>query len=312
MLGASLVRLGRPAEGEALMRAVAEETKAAGNVRARRLALCFLCNYLGEKGAYEESLAFAEEMHASAASADEPWIEKAALGAVVRAHTELGHYSKALPLLKTMWEEREAGFGVDDPKAAELMYAYADVLRRAKKREEAKQLFPLALERVTKVLGPMHDVTLTALNNYASLLSQCGDLDGSIARFRELVQAYEERGRPPTTDHLVAISNLGLHLTKKGDFESAEPMLRRAADASRDLLAPDNVTGIAIRFNHAVCLARMKRWEEAEPLLLAEYEELDQRLPPKDSFRADAVLSLAEVYEINGQPEQAALWRAKC
>ena len=310
LLGASLVRLGRAEEGEALMRAVVAEARAAGDSRAKSLALTFLCNYLAEKGAYAEFLEFAEEMHAAAASVGARE-EALTLGSVAAAHLQLGHFDKALPLLKTLWEERKAEFGEGDPRAIELFVAYVDALRGAKQADEAKRLYPIAVEQARTILGPAHDVTLRTLNNYAMFVADCGDIEGSIARLRELVDAYEERGQPPTPDHLASIANLGLFLTHQGDFETAEPLLRRGADASREVLAPDNLNGIMIRFNHAICLARMKRWEEAEPLLLAETEELEQRLPAKSRKRADVRRSMAEVYEINGQPEQAALWRAK-
>ena len=55
----------------------------------------------------------------------------------------------------------------------------------------------------------------------------------------------------------------------------------------------------------------MKRWSEAEPVLLAEYEQLQELLPAGHSWLAGVRRTIAEGYARNGFPDEAATWRGK-
>lgn len=111
--------------------------------------------------------------------------------------------------------------------------------------------------------------------------------------------------------YLQALHNLGMVLNLSGKFAEAEPLLARAALASRQLLADDNPEGAMMRFNHGACLAWSKRFAEAEPVLLAEYERLAALLPAGHGLLAQARRTIADAYATNGRPEQAAAWRAR-
>jgi hypothetical protein len=66
-----------------------------------------------------------------------------------------------------------------------------------------------------------------------------------------------------------------------------------------------------MRFNHGACLAWSKRWQEAEPLLLAEYAALEALLPAGHEQLAKARRTIADAYRHNGHAEQGDRWRSQ-
>ena len=68
------------------------------------------------------------------------------------------------------------------------------------------------------------------------------------------------------------LHNLGTVYALMGDFERAEPVLRRAMDVSAELLSPDHPGTLAASANLAHVLEKLGRVDEALPLQKAAYE----------------------------------------
>ena len=105
--------------------------------------------------------------------------------------------------------------------------------------------------------------------------------------------------------------NLGMVLNGCSRFGEAEPLLRRTAALSLGMLGDKDPEGAMMRFNHGACLSWMKRFAEAEPILLAEYESLAKLLPAEHVVLAKARRTLADAYRVNGKPDDGAKWRAR-
>ncbi|MCE9596287.1 MAG: serine/threonine-protein kinase [Planctomycetes bacterium] len=310
-LGSVWTRTGRAADGEAEMRAAIDLARVEGFAGVQVDAGYLLCVYLIDKGNPVELLEESRALAELAVTAGARTIAFQTEGLVAMALQDLGEVDEAVPVLEKQWHEAVAMWGETLPRPVTAFFNYADALQRAGRLDEAEALYPRLLELSLVAHGPTHDQTLTILNNRAMLSVARGNLAEAAARLRELVAAYDTRGFTPTSDHLVAINNLGMVLNVSGDQLAAEPVLRRVADLSRELLAPDDVNGMLYRLNHGACLAWLKRWPESEPILLAEYEALQRALPTDHESLRKAFRTIGDAYAANGEAEKAAAWRAQ-
>ena len=190
-------------------------------------------------------------------------------------------------------------------------FNYATALQVADRAEEADVLYPEIIAQKRAVFGPAHEATLIALNNHALLARQLGKQDQAIERIRAVVAAHEQRPQAATPDYLKALTSLGAMLVEIRQHGEAEPILATAATLSREMLADDDIYGMQIRFNYGCCLAAVKKWAEAEPLLLEAHQGLSAALPREHPVLGAVLRSIAVCYEHNGFPEEAARWREK-
>ena len=106
---------------------------------------------------------------------------------------------------------------------------------------------------------------------------------------------------------------LGQNLLRQGKFGQAEPLLRQAL-AFRDKGDRDNWYRFRAQAFLGAALAGLRRYSEAEPLLLNGYEGMRQRasrMPAKQRkwirFSGEQIVDL---YSQWSKPEEAAKWRA--
>ena len=310
LLGRTLTRLGeRDAGARLLQEAVAASTGLAEAVRLQVLAE--RCRFLADENHDLELLAAAAELrdlaaraaHAPSAIAAERWTAKAA------AALQRGDEAKAAA--ERAWQQAKDYHGADSRFACEAMAGYVTVLQESGDQAAAEALYPQLLDLARRVFGAGHDHLLTILGNHVHLLMARGKRAEAIESMRAIVASHEAKGRPMDVPHLQAVHNLGMVLNLSGKYAEAEPLLARAAAASRNLVADDNPEGAMMRFNHGACLAWSKRFAEAEGVLLAEYERLAALLPAGHGLLAQARRTIADAYAKNGRPEQAAAWRAR-
>ncbi len=309
LLGSAWTRLGRAEEGEALMRAAVEEAQAAGHAQVRTVAELQLLDHLRKRGAFAELMERAQALRERAReSGDEPRILLTGelLGFALQG---LGRDAEALPLFEEQWESCRARAGERDPRSVGALFNYATALQSAGEAARAEELFPKVVELCSEVLGPVHTQTLTAMNNHAVLALARGDRGAAALRFEAVVRAYDEQGAPPTLEHLIAINNLGMTLFKSSRFGEAEPVLRRGAESAGRILSERDVHRFQFGFNHGACLAAMKRWEEARPVLFENMAALEALLPAGNPILAMARRTIADALQLNGLPDEAARWR---
>lgn len=292
-----------------LQEAVAASAGLAEAVRLQVLAE--RCRFLADENHDLELLAAAAGLrelaartqHVPSGIAAERWTAKAA------AALRRGDEAKAAA--ERAWQQAKDHHGAGTRLACEAMAGYVTVLQELGDHAAAEALYPELLELAQRVFGPGHDHLLTLLANRVHLLMARGKRAEAIEAMRVVVAAHEAKGRPMDVPHLQAVHNLGMVLNLSGKFAEAEPLLARAAVASRQLLADDNPEGAMMRFNHGACLAWSKRFAEAEAVLVAEYERLAALLPAGHGLLAQARRTVADAYATNGRPEQAKAWRAR-
>ncbi|HEX5054668.1 MAG TPA: serine/threonine-protein kinase [Planctomycetota bacterium] len=309
-LGRVLVASGERERGWQLVRdAVAGSAQA--SPAARIAVLRPFCALLAEARQDAELLPWAQQVSELARGAGN---ESTALEADVYAAEALlglGRHGEARALAEQSWRAATELHGSAHARTLRALATYVAAAQGSGDAEAAEELYPALVEGTRALYGPDHTNTLTVLGNQCTLLLQRGKRRQALDGLREVVRIYDARGAGVDQNHLAAISNLGMLLDKTGRSAEAEPVLARAAGLTREVLDARDPNGPIMRINHAVCLAALKRWAEAEPLLRAEYANLERLLPAGHPVLAQLRRAIASAFEANGQREEAASWRAR-
>jgi tetratricopeptide (TPR) repeat protein len=147
------------------------------------------------------------------------------------------------------------------------------------------------------------------LQNLAFLREAVADTAGAIPFLRTSLGIYSEL-RPPTDINVVLVQRwLAVDLCTTGAAVEGDSLVRRALS----VVPPDSTASLPLRLRAALghCLARQRRFAEAEPLLVESERRLAAIPDVSSAHRSQLVSMLVGLYELWGKADQAALWRAK-
>jgi hypothetical protein len=112
----------------------------------------------------------------------------------------------------------------------------------------------------------------------------------------------------------IAIGNLAGVLWREGKLADAEPLARECLSTS-EKKDPDNCETFCSRSFLGGILLGLKKYAEAEPLLLTGYEGMKQREAQRPALikgrLEEAAERLVQLYEETNRPGQADEWRKK-
>jgi hypothetical protein len=115
---------------------------------------------------------------------------------------------------------------------------------------------------------------------------------------------------PDHIDTLYALGNLAHALCEQEKFAEAQSEFSSFEDLAVAALPEDNPILLTFQGRHGNCLVRMRKFEQAEPLLLGTLSKLRASLDD-DHQRVQTVIGdVVALYESWGKPEQAAEYRA--
>ncbi|MCU0867372.1 MAG: serine/threonine-protein kinase [Planctomycetes bacterium] len=309
-LGRVLYMTGDRERGQQLVeQAVTASAGARPAVRAK--VLYTHCAHLTDRQAYPELLAAAARLREFGLQHGDRRTAMQGDRYTVSAASSLGRHDEAKAAAARGLAEVREHLPGDHKLHCAMAAAQVTAMLEAGDLDAAEALFPAVIEDTTRVFGPLHPNTLAQRNNRAFLMLQRGQREQAFVALRGIVDDHVAGGRGMDHSHLEALHNLGMALNLAGRFAEAEPVLARAAAATHWVYAPDHLDGVQMRFNHGACLAWSKRWQEAEPLLLAEYERFVRLLPAGHETLGKAHRTIADAYRVNGNPEEGKRWRAK-
>jgi tetratricopeptide (TPR) repeat protein len=154
-------------------------------------------------------------------------------------------------------------------------------------------------------------------NNLGGLLAQTGKpLEEAEAECRKalaLVRKLAENN-PNSPELADSLASYGLMLLQVKAYAAAEPLLREGL-AIREKTQPDVWSTFDIKSQLGGSLLGQKKFPEAEPLILAGYEGLEDRaarIPaPRRPRLAEAAARVVQLYEARGQPAKTNEWRMR-
>jgi serine/threonine protein kinase len=162
-----------------------------------------------------------------------------------------------------------------------------------------------------KLLQPSHLWMGDNLRNQAISFYQQGRYAESLSKVTETLKIYRESFGPYYDNYPTALIIQGLILAKTGQPQEGEKILREAVKIRTDLL-PKGHYWVALT-NSALgeCLTIEKRYDEAEPLLLASYETLKSSQGASNPRTQIVLQRLITLYEKWGRLDAASAYRDK-
>jgi eukaryotic-like serine/threonine-protein kinase len=206
--------------------------------------------------------------------------------------------------------------GDEHPTVALSLNNLAGILRDEGKLEEARSTYQQALDMKRKLVGNQDRDIHTILKNLGIVLRQQGKLSEAEACQRESLALCREQLDQDHPHRLSAMGELGQVLMLQGESKlpEAETLFREALEI-RERKAP-NAWGTFLTKNLlGGCLALLRKFDEAEPLLVTGYVGMKQRedlIPAAEKPRlVEAGTRVVQLYEAWGKPEQTTEWQAK-
>ena len=195
-------------------------------------------------------------------------------------------------------------FGHDHPAVATGLKNLALVLTRKGQYAEAEPLYREALD-LGRALGGNELRLANTLNSLADLLATLGRYDEAEPLCREAL-AIRRRKSPDHPRVASALLVLGRIHLGRDDPAAAEPLLRECLAASRQRMSPGHWRIAAAQSELGNCLTALRRYEEAEGILLDSFAVLNDANPGNPSLVRQTAERLVRLYEAWQKPDQAA------
>jgi non-specific serine/threonine protein kinase/serine/threonine-protein kinase len=222
---------------------------------------------------------------------------------------------EAEPLLRTLYE---AGLqeDPDDESTYVAGLSLASNLKYQKRFEEAEPIFRRSYENLQRIKGNDHPVTLSAQAKMATLL---GELKRSAEEERLLREALAgfRRSLPPRHHRLVTVTfDLARSIERQGRPAEAAPLYQEALEGAQRSPVHDSAAVARIRYRLAGVLLTLRRFAEAERLLLDTAPDPTGLAADWQAVEAGGARRIARLYEQAARRDprfagQAARWRER-
>jgi serine/threonine protein kinase/tetratricopeptide (TPR) repeat protein len=236
------------------------------------------------------------------------------LGNLAFILAEEGKLGEAENLHRECLAMRKTLFGPEHPDIAESLHNLANVLADERKFTEAEDLYREAAAMRAKFLGHNHRYVGASLNNLSRVLREQQRLAEAEAVERQALEVYTAA---LGAEHpVVAIGLYGLAALQRdqGKLTEAEHTARQCVEL-RERRTPEDWQNFEARTLLGEILLAENKPADAEPLLRTGYQGLEQReakIPASGKSRLhQAAQALANLYDTNRQPDEAAVWKQK-
>jgi serine/threonine protein kinase/TolA-binding protein len=229
-----------------------------------------------------------------------------------RALTETGKLDEARKTLDEAIKEciRIKGLEHGYTAAARLNLNYLLI-----RRGQWNEVEPLCREnlRLWNRVLPNHPRTSMAMDNLAEVLLHNRKYDEAkqvidaalVARRKTYVT------NPDHPDIAISLEMLGRRSMEMGNPKDAVEPLRDSLAIRKKSLAPGCWVTAQTASELGGVLTELKRYDEAEPMLLKAYQTLEQSSGVPPAYIEDAKKRIVELYEKQGDSAKAAQWRTK-
>jgi tetratricopeptide (TPR) repeat protein len=225
-----------------------------------------------------------------------------------------GQYDKAEPLSIKALDVSRRVLGEEHPNTLNTMNTLAALYRAKEQYLKAEPLYVKALEVSRRAHGEENPDAQRYMNNLTDFYLAQGEYAKAEPHLVRLLEIRRRVLGVENSDTLRTMNNLAVVYLGQGQNARAEPHLRECL-AVRALKEPDALTTVNTRLMLGGCLFRQKKYAEAEPLLLAGYEEIRERedkIPVGGGISRTQVLErLVQLYVAWDKKEKADEWRKK-
>jgi tetratricopeptide (TPR) repeat protein len=229
-----------------------------------------------------------------------------------------GKLAEAESYLREVLKGLRRFLGDEHPNTLRAINNLGSVLKQQGKLDEAGACFREALAGCRRVLGDEHPTTLSSISNMGALLESQGELAEAELHYRE---ALEARRRVLGDEHLttrMTMASLASLLVELGQPVEAEQLAREAVEGERRLRGEQYRELGVLLGRHGFALTALKRFEEAEAVLLEAHDIIVAAFGQEHEQSARVIGYLIDLYETRHAAEpdrgfdaKAATWRAK-
>ncbi len=276
----------------------------------------FLGEAYRQAGRYREAIALNEEtLRLRTAKFGPEHPETIALrNNLAVAKIDSGKAGEAMAAQEELVKQQIAARGPDDIGVLIARSNLAESYRQVGRLAEAIAIGEDVVKRVIAAIGSDNPTTLTARNNLAATYQSAGRKDEAIAMLREVVPAAAKMFGPGHPNTIRVTNRLSGLYEQAGRWADGESLYRESL-AVFEAKQPDHWGTFQARSLRGACLAGLKQYDKAEPLIVSGYEGMKSReasIPPADRPRlAEAAARVVRLYEGWGKPEKAEDWRRK-
>lgn len=174
--------------------------------------------------------------------------------------------------------------------------------------DEADRLLQEQLKRLGEQFGADHPLSDRARGIQVRVWIDQGRLDAALSLAREVV-ASRRRMYGDTRFTAMALGDLGRALVLHGDYAAGEDALAQALRIYGNQLQRPRYIVAWTRCWHGAALLGLRRFEDAERVLLVGEEKLRNVPDLPVRHYQDLIRQLIQLYEALGKPDTAAKWR---
>jgi serine/threonine protein kinase/tetratricopeptide (TPR) repeat protein len=232
-----------------------------------------------------------------------------ALYGLVLVHQARGRWTEAEAVLRQAVASRLRSHGPTHPLTVRTISCLPALLEAMGKHAEAKPLFREVLDTWRNNYPPDHPEYAFTLCAWGEHLLAEGDLRQAEAALSEVLR-IERAGLPP--EHRAigqTLSALGWLRAQSGRAQEGEQLLREALNICSRTWGRDGWLTADAQSRLGGCLTLLKRFDEAEPLLLNSDKKLRAAPGAPPARRHQATERLVHLYEAWQHKEQAKKWR---
>jgi serine/threonine-protein kinase len=220
-----------------------------------------------------------------------------------------GKPAEAESLYRESLDIRRRSVGNDSQEVAQSLNNLARTLAHRNDYAAAEPMQRESLAIYIKLYGEQAADTAVAMHNLATLLYEKGDYVNAESLFRQTLDIRRKK-LPPGNPHIPAtLVGLGLLLSEHGHPQEAEALLNEALEMRRRDLSAGNWQIADAESVLGGCLAALRRFGDAEPLLVDGYTILKAKRGEHDKQTERALARLIHLYSLWGKPDKAAAYR---
>ena len=250
----------------------------------------------GARAQYEQALPLLERAYGP----DHPEVAMVldTLGKLLNAADEreaaIARHRRALAI-------REGAFGPNHPQVASSLNNLGLAYWGKKDLVQAEDCFERSAKVFEAAYGSRHVDVSKPLSSLAAIREETGDLASAKNLYQRVLEIRERAVGPEHSLLARPLANLGTVHMRLGEPAAAEPFFRRALALGRDREPHRHPEVIWPRLKLAQCLTALRRYPEAEELLLETAAESDLDGPARQRTGE----YLAALYEAWGKPQEA-------
>jgi tetratricopeptide (TPR) repeat protein len=199
----------------------------------------------------------------------------------------------------------------DSPDILVTMGTYAIILTDLNRSREAEPILREIIARNAHINGPTHTSTLVAQVQLGETLTDLHRYAEATPLLRTAAEALEHNEGENNRYTLGAWSDFAIATCEGSEATAGLAAAQRVADIRMKLFPEGNWHQSASQTIVGLCLVHLKRYAEAEPLLLAARGPLEAARGPKFYTTQLNYQALKELYAATGRPDQLALVAAK-